>query len=321
MYAALVALESLIYPGLLFIFFIALATQWIVRKIVARMQNRMGPAYTGPYGFLQPFADFFKLLTKEDIDVIGSAGSAVVTSLVLALGSLIALLLMLPLSPWPIYAPGDVILALYLLLWPTIAIVIAGFAVPNAFSSTGSSRLLSLVLAYEPPFIMSLLVPVVLSSRYFGTSYSIYGAALTSPNLWLRPSSAIVMALALFSAILSLQAKLMKKPFDIPEAEQEIIAGMFTEYSGPKLAYIILLHDIELSALAILIVYLFLGGPAPLPGLTGIVSVALKYFIVVLVVTWIRASAARLRVDQAIAIMWKYVLPVSIVALVASFFV
>ena len=313
--------QSLIFPGLLFIFFIALATQWIVRKIVARMQNRMGPAYTGPYGFLQPFADFFKLMGKEDIDVVGSAGAAVATLLLLALGALVALILMIPASPWGLYAPGDVIIALYLLLWPTIALVVAGFAVPNAFSATGSSRFLSLVFAYEPPFIMALLVPVILATRYVGAEYSLYIAALNSATLWTRPGSAIAMALALFAAILALQAKLMKKPFDIPEAEQEIIAGIFTEYSGPKLALIILLHDIELAVLSLVTVYLFLGGPAPLTGPLGIISVAIKYFIIVLIVSWIRASAARLRVDQAIAILWKYVLPAAIISLIISFFV
>jgi len=112
----------------------------------------------------------------------------------------------------------------------------------------------------------------------------------------------------------------MEKPFDIPEAETEIVAGPFTEYSGPKLALIILLHDVELFVGAAIIVFVFLGGPHPFTQAwwSGALTFLAKYLVVVAVLTSIKAAVARFRVDQALLVFWRYVLPLSLASFIAA---
>ena len=311
--------EVLVYPGIVFSFIVVIFTQWYRRKLYARMQNRVGPWITGPKGLLQPLADYVKLFFKEDIVVIRGHLKLPAFLLALSIGALIAVLLMLPISPFPVYASFDIIVAIYLLVWPTLTLAALGFLTPSPYGATGSSRLLSLTLAYEVVYLLSVLVPVVLASRYLGAAYSLYLTSVTSWKLWTHPVLAVLMIIALFTAIISLQCKLMDKPFDIPDAEQEIVAGPFTEYSGPKLAFIIFIHDMEQYVNALIITYLFLGGPAPLvnaPIWAQAIVVAVKYLIVVLVLTWIKAMVARLRIDQAIKLFWKYMVPLSLFALI-----
>lgn len=329
MRAALLVFETLVYPGLLFSFIAILLTQWYVRKLYARMQNRVGPLHTGPSGLLQPLADFIKLMSKEDVAVEGGGDRLVALLLSVAIGSLIALLLMTPLTlPLKrlvgayasIEADYDVVLALYLLVWPTVAIALAGLMSPNPFSIVGGSRVFSLTIAYEVAFALSLLTPVVMASSMYGAGFSLMRSSLASWRLWLSPYTAPLMAASLATALIALQCKLMEKPFDIPEAETEIVAGPFTEYSGPKLALILALHDLELYACSAVIAFLFLGGPAPVTGplwAAGLVVLA-KYLAVVSTLTAIKAAVARLRVDQALSLFWRYVLPLALTSLALS---
>lgn len=313
--------ETLIYPGILFSFAAAIFTQWFRRKAYARMQNRMGPTYTGLAGTLQPFADYVKLFFKEDIVVIKGYTKLPAFLLALAIGALVAILLMLPICPYSVYAPYDIIIAAYLLIWPTITLAALGFLTPSPYGAIGSSRLLTLTIAYEVAFIISILTPVVLASRILEAQYSLYLTSTYSWQLWTNPLLIPLIIISLLTAIISLQCKLLDKPFDIPEAEQEIVAGPFTEYSGPKLAFIIFIHDMEQYVNSLIIVFLFLGGVAPFIGgplWAQIVIVIVKYIIVVLVLTWIKAMVARFRVDQAIKMLWKYIVPLSLFALVVS---
>jgi len=313
--------ETLIYPGAVFSFVVAIFTQWFRRKAYARMQNRMGPTYTGLAGTLQPFADYVKLFFKEDIVVIRGYAKLPAFLLALAIGALMAILLMLPISPYSVYAPYDIIVAAYLLIWPTLTLAALGFLTPSPYGALGSSRLLTLTIAYEVAFLISILTPVVLASRILGAQYSLYLSSIYSWLLWTNPVLVPLMVISLLTALISLQCKLLEKPFDIPEAEQEIVAGPFTEYSGPKLAFIIFIHDIEQYVNSLIIVFLFLGGVAPFvegPLWAQILIVAIKYIIVVLVLTWIKAMVARFRVDQAIKMLWKYIVPLSLFALIVS---
>ncbi len=313
-------LETVLYPGLVFTLLGIIFTNWYVRKVKAHMQNRIGPLYTGPFGLLQPIADLIKLFSKEDIVVSGYPARAPAFFLTLAMGSLVALLLMTPIAPYPLQAPYDIYIALYLLVWPTVAIAIAGYLTPSPFTIVGTARVLSLTLAYELGFVLSVLVPVVLASRYLGAEYSLYTTCTRAWMLWTKPLPAILLAISLLTAILSLQCKTMMKPFDIPEAETEIVAGPFTEYSGPKYALILMLHDQELFVGALLLSQLYFGGPIPLinnPLLAAVVTFV-EYLAITLVVTWIHASTPRYRVEQALNWFWKYLLPLSALALVVS---
>jgi len=326
---ALLLFEALVYPGLLFTLVAIFLTQWYVRKLYARMQNRIGPLHTGPSGLLQPLADFVKLLFKEDIATRGSSDRLVAGMLTAAIGALVALLLMTPLTHpvkallggfTVVTADFDVILALYLLVWPTVALALIGFMSPNPFSILGGSRVFSLALAYEVAFALSLLTPVTLASSLRSPVYSIYASSLASWRLWSNPFTAVLTMLSLFTALLSLQCKLLEKPFDIPEAETEVVAGPFTEYSGPKLALAILLHDVELFVGSALIAFVFLGGPHPFTQAwwSGPLTFLVKYLLVVAALTTIKAAVARFRVDQALLIFWRYVLPLSLACFIAA---
>lgn len=319
-----ILINTILFPGLVFVGITSWLTQWFYRKLYARMQNRVGPRFIGPYGLLQPLADFLKLLFKEDIVTVVAREKEPVLMLSLSIGALIALLSMLPLSLFPFYAENDIVLAIYLTLWPSITLILLGFMTSNPYTVIGSSRYMSLVIVCEPIWLLSLLTPVILATRSGAKpAYSIFSASLHTWRLWLNPIGAIVLAITLFTTVMVLQCKLMLKPFDIPEAETEIVAGLFTEYSGPKLAYIILLHDAELVVYALLISYLLLGGPAPFPltSLPGVLVLMVKYLAIIFLITWIKASTARLRIEQALTYMLKYTLSLSIIAITLAVFV
>jgi len=313
--------EAVVYPGVLFLSVAVWLTQWYYRKVCARMQNRMGPSYTGPFGILQPIADYLKLFFKEDVSIEGSSPRLSVILLSIAIGSVVALALMLPIAPRPITSDYDVMLAMYLLVWPTIALALVGALTPNPFSAIGASRLFSMTLAYEVAFVASILTPVVLASSLYGAGYSLYRSCLEAWRLWPDPRTVAPMVLSLISALLSLQCKLLTKPFDIPDAETEIVAGPFTEYSGFKLALILGLHDVEVVVGSLLITMLFFGGFVPfawLPWYVALIITVVEYLVVVAIITWIRTITGRFRVDQALVLFWKYVLPMATIALIIS---
>lgn len=315
-------ISTLIYPGLAFLIFVSLLTQWFYRKTYARMQNRMGPSYVGPFGVLQPFADFIKLMfSKEDITTEVGLKKSPAFMLSLGIGSLVALLLLTPLSPFSIAFNYDIIIVLYLTFWASFTFILVGFMAPNPYTITGTSRYLSLFVIYEPIWVGNLLIPVVLVSKllqgYASPTFSLLITSLHSALLWSTPITAIATFLSLISILLVLQAKVMFKPFDIPEAEQEVVAGPLTEYSGPKLALIHLLHDIELTVYSLLIVILFLGGPSPFTygDIKGIPILIIKYLLIVLLLTIIKASVARMRIDHAIRTLAKISVIPTLIAL------
>ncbi len=298
-------LPLIVFPGLVFISTLSLFTEWIVRKIVARSQNRIGPAYVGPFGILQPFADFLKLfMAKEEVVQMYSSPWLAKLFLSLGIGGIVASTLMLPLSPFRFAAPYDVLVLSYLCtVWPSLSIVLASILYPNPYTYTGVSRLIAMLVVVEPIWIASILVPVVLASHLYNAKYSIYLTSVYAWRLWMEsPIVAAAMALAFVSFIVATQAKTMMKPFDIPEAEQELIAGHITEFSGQTLALYNILHDIELTFSALLATYIFLGGPYPYRHLSiaGILVLAIKYLVIVLAISLIRACSARLRIDQGI---------------------
>ncbi|MEM1916985.1 MAG: complex I subunit 1 family protein, partial [Ignisphaera sp.] len=292
-------------------------------KVVARMQNRMGPAYTGPMGILQPLADILKLLLVKEVKkqrysslILAEVGMAI------AIASIIVSVFMLPISPLRFSAPYDIVVLLYLYaVWHFIGLAIAVLAYPNPFVIAGLSRLIALTVVIEPAIFSSILVPAILTSTNCLPIYSILCISTNSWRLWFNsPLTFISMFLALLSIIVATQAKLGLKPFDIPEAEQELIAGHITEYSGSILALYNLLHDIKLAFSALLITYLFLGGPYPYRHLsiTGITLLVIKYIAVLYILSLLRASFGRRRIDQGIVMIMKYSLIPSIAALLIS---
>jgi len=309
---ALLALSLLVFPGLLFTGALALFSEWFIRKVEARMQNRMGPSYVGPFGILQPLADLLKLVAvKEEVVQRYSVSWAPKAMAMVGIGAAVTSLLFLPISPVRVSAPYDFVVYLYVCcLWVPVSIMVMGLSVPNPFTAAGVSRFLSIYAVCEPAYFAAVLIPVALAT-YLGhcdPPFSVLCTAQVSWRLWGNPLGAAAMALGLVGALVSLQAKEMAQPFNIPEAEQEIIAGFATEFSGPVLGLSNLLHDIDTAVSLIFVTYAYLGGPYPFPHLSlpGAAMLVVKYLALLTVMSIVASAFGRLRVEQGVEALLKY---------------
>ena len=251
-------LYLLVYPGLLFLFAYSTFCEWFDRKVYARLQNRMGPTHTGRFGLLQPIADFFKLMAKED--VVPEAADKKLFSVLPVIGLAVVATagLLLPVWNFDLVVPGwtsfpgDIIVILYLLSLPTLVLFLAGWSSTNLFSTIGASRVLTMLFGYEVPLFLAVLSPAILADSWRLAEIAAFYQA--------RPLLLLANLPGFLVALVAVQAKLERTPFDIPHAETEIVGGTFTEYSGKKLALFRLTFDIELVVASGLLAAVFLGG-------------------------------------------------------------
>jgi len=312
----------IVFPGLFFMTALALFTQYLVRKWSGWLQKRMGPTYVGPFGTLQPLYDLIKLIhVKEEVVHRYSMPGLAKFFGLLGIAAGVAVMLLYPISPLRLVGDYDFLIFIYMVsIWIPISLILMSLAMPGPYTSVGVSRLLSLITLMEPAYFASLIVPAMLVSVDQKPVYSIYVTSINIWRFWLNPYTAPLLALSLIASIVVLQAKAMFNPFNIPEAEQEIIAGFETEFSGPVLGIANLLHDIDVVVTALSIVYIILGGPYPYPHLSipGLLILILKYLAVILVATIIRNAYGRYRLEQALYTLFKYALIPSIIAVVLS---
>lgn len=314
------AFSVLVFPGLFFITALALFTQYLVRKLSGRFQRRMGPAYVGPMGVLQPLYDLLKLLrVKEVVRNRYSMIRVAEASLLIGISFIIGAIVLFPLSPFHVKGPYDFFVFFYMTsVIPVLMLLIASISMPNPFTNLGVSRLLTLIILSEPSYFAALLAPVMLTTWGTESFMSVGEASARVLGYWSNPVSLVILAISLVAAVVSVQAKSMYPPFNIPEAEQELIAGFETEFSGPVLALASLLHDLEVAVASLAITYLFLGGPAPFNHLSlgGIAMLVIKYFLVVFVIALIKNVVGRYRIEQALEVLFKYALIPSVISLI-----
>ncbi len=320
---ALYALFSiLVYPGLLFISILGLIYEWVDRKAVARFQNRIGPFYTGPRGFLQPLADFIKLMAKEDITPAWADkilfGAAPLFALVIPTFAT----LYIPFAGKPVLPPfeGDLVLIISLTTFFTITAFVAGWSSTNRFSTIGAVRAGLQLLGFEIPMFIavasvamsagSLCITTIAESQVVEVQIAGATYKVLLPYALLQPLGFAVYLIAL-------QAELERVPFDIPEAESEIVAGWLTEFSGKKLAFLRLSSDVRLVLGAALATAIFLGGGSG-PLLPPIIWFLIKATIIVIISAMLRAMFARIRIDQMVRGAWKYLIPLSLVQLILT---
>jgi NADH-quinone oxidoreductase subunit H len=308
-------LYLIVYPGLLFLFVYSTFCEWFDRKVYARLQNRMGPTHTGRFGLLQPIADFVKLLAKEDV-VPEAADKKLFSALPvfgLAVVSTAGLLLPvwnfdLAVPGWTSF-PGDIIVILYLLSLPTLVLFLAGWSSTNLFSTIGGSRVLTMLFGYEVPLFLAVLGPAILADSWRLAEIAAFYQA--------KPLLLLTNLVGFLVALVAVQAKLERTPFDIPHAETEIVGGTFTEYSGKKLALFRLTFDIELVVASGLLAAVFLGG-FPGGALIGFAHFVVKTLVIIFLLSLLRAMTSRVRVDQVVLFSWKVLAPLAVLQLLAT---
>ncbi len=303
----------LVFPGFTFILFLTLFCDWVERKIEARMQNRVGPKFTGPAGLLQPFADFIKLLTKEDIVPRNAKSTIFKFAPILSFSIIVFALAFLPIDgsaviPNSSFA-GDLIVIMALITVANFLLFLSGWASASPYGAIGAARVLTQFLGYDIPLFLLALTPAFLAGSL---SISAIAASQYLPFVLLAP-----WAFVLF--IVALQAELEKDPFDIPHAESEVVGGLETEYCGGKLAFLHLTRDVQIVFGAALVVELFLGGPyGPvffgLPEFWYSLWFVLKLVAVVVITEYVTCLFARLRIDQVLRANWKFLLPLSVLS-------
>jgi NADH-quinone oxidoreductase subunit H len=288
---------------------------WFERKLAAKLQSRRGPTMVGPAGLLQPVADVLKLLQKEDI--VPAQADRALFNLAPWLGAVVALgtAAAVPLSPTVIGADLD-IGVLWVLAFGAVTVVpvfMAGWASNNKFALLGGMRAIAQAISFEVPMVLSAMVPCILAGSL--SAGQIVQWQIDHQWIALWPTFPGLPAFAIF--FMAMLAESNRIPFDVPEAESELVAGITTEYTGMKFALFYMgeyVHTLVASAVA---VALFLGGwDGPLaPGLHWMVA---KTLILFTVVYWMRWSLLRFRSDQVLALCWKWLVPVSVLLVLAA---
>ena len=294
-----VFLEFLLFPGLLFTAAAGLITSWVDRKVTAMVQMRVGPP------LLQPFYDLRKYFIKETcVPEGGATGLFLLAPLIGFAGvTLASMILWRSLLNVEATFVGDLIVLVYLLMMPALGVVLGASASRNPLASLGGSREIQLMIAYELPLVLVVLVPVIQAG-------SIRLGDLAAGT----PAASLSGILALLVGVACMQAKLTLVPFDMPEAETELSGGAFIEYSGPPLGMYKLTRAMMLFTMPVFFVALFFGGVVTAPGVAGKLWGLLAWFVLVALTVVIRNTTPRLRVDQAVKFFWG---PVSLVAVLA----
>ena len=300
---------------------------WMERKVAARFQDRIGPNRVGPFGLLQPIADAIKLLTKEDI-VPRSADQVVhLVAPVLVIVSAFLVMAVIPfaINMAPVNLPSGVIYLIAVSSISPLGVFLAGWASRNKYSLLGAMRAVAQLVSYEIPQVLSM-VPIVLWTGSLSL-VAVFEKQVDYGWYILSPPGFLAFVILLIASI----AEVNRTPFDLPEAESEIIAGFHTEYSSMRFGLFFLAEYLNVFAVSCLITVLFLGGGIPVPFLTfphslaggttfsivladailiAVFSAKVLFFIFLMM--WVRATLPRMRVDRLMNYAWKYLVPLSI---------
>jgi len=287
-YTPLIVLANFfLFPGLAFSFIVGWFSYWVFRKLRARLQARRGPPW------YQPLIDLVKLFSKETIIPISAQKTYFIIAPLMALASLLLALMLVPIgfSSATVAFVGDLIVVIYLLLMFGVSTAFAGSASGSPYGAIGASRELSLILGYEVVFAAGALVPALAAKSLLLSDI----VTLQTGGNWLL----LKFPFGGVAVLLCMAAKLKVKPFDMPDAKQEIVAGPFTEYTGPLLGIWYLAKMLTWFVLSALYVDLFLGGGDGLIFPLNLVTFLVKCFVVVVVMTIFEVANARYRIDQA----------------------
>ena len=283
---------------------------WFERRALARMQIRLGPNRAGPFGLLQPVADVLKVLIKEDIVPAQADKIVHLLAPIVALVPALMIFAVVPFQDGGLLADLNIGL-LYVIAVSsvsTLGIFMAGWGSNNKYTIIAAMRDVAAVVSYEIPLALSL-VGVILVTGTMSMN-GIVQAQKTIPLILLQP-------LGFFVFFVSGLAEINRTPFDLLEADSEIIAGFHTEYSGMKFALFYLMEYAETLALSALVATFFLGGWQGFL-LPGWLWLLLKIVLVFFVIMWIRATLPRVRIDQMMSLAWKFLFPLALLNMVIT---
>ena len=292
---------------------VVLSLTWLERKVLGRLQLRLGPTRTGPMGLMQPIADALKLILKEDIIPASSEKALFWVAPIIVVISAFMIWVTIPGTQNAVIQNLDLGL-FYIIAFSVVGIlglVLAGWGSANKYGTLGGLRAAAQLISYEIPIIMVAISMAMLAQsldlREIVNGQDDYIYFLIQP-----------LGLALF--FIAGLAEVGRTPFDIYFAESEIVGGPFVEYSGAHWSVFFLAEYINTFAIAALTVILFFGGWSG-PGLTGdwgIIYFLLKVYLVIMVIFWIRGTFPRLRIDQLMAFAWKVMVPMSFLTIVMT---
>lgn len=290
-----------------------LVLNWVDRFVSARVQWRKGPP------FYQPFADILKLLLKQTIVPQGAARTVFLFAPLIGIAGMSIVAVLLIFSNFGTVVAqktsfvGDTIVLLYLLALGPLSFIVGASSSRNPVAAVGASREMSLYLGYELPFVLALLVPIVKVAQRWDVASALRIGGLLAYQQEFGPFLySISGVLAAVIILFTIQAKLGYVPFDIPEAEQEIMAGVLVEYSGAPLAAFRITKAMMFVIFPILLITVLWGG------VTDWWAV-LKFLLIVVLVVLMKNTNPRLRIDQALTFFWFILAPLGIIALVLAF--
>ncbi|MDD9956950.1 MAG: NADH-quinone oxidoreductase subunit NuoH [Anaerolineaceae bacterium] len=290
---------------------------WIERKFAARIQDRIGPNRVGPYGLLQSLADALKMLTKEDITPSGADRILFNLAPIITFATVVLIWAIIPFTPLHIGADLSIGILYFVAVGSigAVKVMIGGWSSNNKYALLGAFRTIALIVSYEVPMILALLVPVLMAG-----SMGMQDLTRAQGGMWFIVMSPLA-AIIFFVANL---AETGRSPFDLLEAESELIAGYNIEYSGFKFGMFMAGEFMHVFTVAVLTAVLFLGGwwgpfVDQLPAL-GFIWLGLKTAVVYLFMLLIRNTVPRFRIDQVMNINWKFMVPLSIVLILVQSF-
>ena len=289
---------------------------WFERKFAGRMQSRIGPSLVGPFGLLQPIADALKLLQKEDIVPRNADRFLFNLAPLLTVLITLATAAVVPFGPDMIAADLDIgilwILAIAgLMVFPTW---IGGWASANKYALIGGMRAVAQGVSYEIPLVLSALVAVVITGSLSLSDMVSYQVEHGWLILW--PPGPGLIAFCIF--FLSSLAEANRVPFDLPEAESELVSGVTTEYAGMKFGLFWLAEYVHTLIASIVAAVVFFGGWDMFGFAPGLHWLVLKTLVLFFSIFWIRWSFMRFRSDQLMRICWKWLIPISLVTVMAA---
>jgi NADH-quinone oxidoreductase subunit H len=288
----------------------ALALTWAERKVAGHMQRRIGPKEVGPYGLIQPIADAIKLLGKEILTPRDVDKPLYMIAPILIFVPVLVSFIVIPFDARLVVKDINVGILVILAFssLTVLSILLAGWGSNNKYALMGAVRSIAQNIAYEIPLLLALLPVIMLTG-----SLSLKAIVEAQSGLWFVVYQPVAFAIYFIAAV----AETNRTPFDLPEAESELVAGYHTEYSGMRFALFFLAEYTNMFIVSAIAVTFFLGGYQG-PILPGVVWFLLKAYLVVFVIMWLKWTYPRVRFDQLLNISWKALIPLAFINLLVT---